>query len=104
MGNSIIILNEIFTSTTLKDAIFLSKEIIERIIRLDALCVCVSFIDELSTLGEQVVSMVSTVVPDNPTQRTFKIIRIPADGLSYAICIAEKHHLTYNLIKERISP
>ncbi len=102
-SDSIIIMNEIFTSTALQDAIFLSTEIIERIIKLDAISVCVSFIDEISLLGAQVVSMVSTVEPDDPTHRTFKVIRKPSDGRSYAICIAEKHHLTYNQIKERIS-
>jgi DNA mismatch repair ATPase MutS len=100
--NSIIVLNEIFNSTSLEDQIFLSKKILGEILASDALGICVTFIDGLAALNEKTVSMVSTVVPDDPARRTFEIVRKPADGLAYALSLAEKRGVTYEKLRTRV--
>ncbi|MCK5844148.1 MAG: hypothetical protein KAG97_05525, partial [Victivallales bacterium] len=108
-GDSIIILNEIFNSTTLKDGVSLGERILKRISELDCVCLLVTFMEELSRvefertdLNGKTVSLVGVVKVENPAERTYKIVMRPADGRAYAKVMAEKHHLTYDEIKERI--
>ncbi len=100
---SIIIMNEIFSSTTVEDALTLGEMVLRKILEIDAIALLVTFLDELSKIDERIVSMVSLTDPKDPTIRTYKIVRKPADGLSFAMTLAKKYNLTYESIKERLS-
>ena len=103
-SRSVVVMNESFASTTLEDASFLGTEILRQLIAKDLVCVYVTFIDQLAALGPACVSMVAGIDPGNPADRTFRVVRKPADGLAYAAAIAGRHGLSYQRLKERITP
>lgn len=100
-GDSLVIINEMFSSTTLQDAVWLGKQVLKRLSELDTFCIYVTFLEELSGFNEKTVSMVSQVAGEGNT-RTYKINRQKADGRAYAFSVAEKYRLTYENITERI--
>jgi DNA mismatch repair protein MutS len=102
-GRSLLVMNESFASTTLRDAAFIGERVLDTMTELGLLGVYVTFVDELASLNEACVSMVGTVAPDNPAERTFQIVRRAADGLAYATAIARKYKLTYPQLKERLA-
>ena len=101
-GDSVIVMNESFSSTSLTDAVFVGTEIMGRILDLGCLGVYVTFLDEIASLSEATVSMVSQIATQNPAERTFKVLRKPADGIAYAWALAQKYGLSYERLMERI--
>jgi len=99
---SVIVMNESFNSAALDDARFVGGEVMSRILELGCLGVYVTFVEELASFSDATVSMVTQIVSDDPTERTFRVLRQPADGLAYAWAIADKYGLTYERVAARI--
>ncbi len=100
--DTVLIMNETLNSTTLTDARFLGEQLLDRISQIDARCVYVTFVDELASLDDTIVSMVGGIDTGSDAVRTFKIVRRPADGRAYATALAERYGLTYEQLKGRI--
>jgi hypothetical protein len=101
-ADSVLILNEVFTSTSLEDAVYLGSKVIGQIDRLGALCVCVTFVEELVDASDAAVSVSTRADPEDPTARTFEFFRARPDGISYALALARRHGLDHESLLERL--
>lgn len=101
---SVVILNEVFTSTTLADARAMGAKVIDHLTERGTVAVYVTFVDELARLNTSTVSLVSQVRDEDPSQRTFKIVRQPANGIAHAIALAGRYGLTREQLRDRITP
>ena len=86
-------MNEIFSSTTLKDAVYLGSRIMEEISGGISLAVCVTFLDELASLSTRRRSAWSprSIRRIQSVRTFFRSSGRPADGLAYALSVAERY-------------
>ncbi|PAS96032.1 MAG: hypothetical protein BSR46_16085 [Candidatus Dactylopiibacterium carminicum] len=101
--DSLVLMNEVFASTTLQDAAGISHRSLQALLDSGALGLIVTFIDELATPASGVVSLVGVMTGADPGSRSFRFARQPADGHAYAMAIAARHGLTYEQIRESLS-
>ncbi|MFF5083206.1 hypothetical protein ACFY36_39695 [Actinoplanes sp. NPDC000266] len=99
---SVVILNEMFSSTTWVDARAMSGDVLRAVLDAGAVGVCVTFIDELSRLDPRIVSLVTGIDAHDATRRTFEVTRGRADGEAHALALAAKYGLTTEQLRARI--
>lgn len=99
---SVVVMNEAFASTASDDALALGRATLERILAADAIGLMVTFTEELAAADPRVASVVASVDPSDPAQRTFRLERRPADGRAHAVAVAHAHGLTYDALRRRL--
>lgn len=99
---SLVILNEVFTSTTVSDAAQLSRRTLDLLRETGCTGVWVTFLTELAELPG-VVSLVSQVAEDDPTVRTFRVVRQPAGGPTWAETLALAQGLDRESLRRRLA-
>jgi len=102
-SNSIIILNEVLSSTTIKDAIYIYQSIMKQIEKINCICVNVTFIDTIIKINDTSFSVVSQGTENFSPENAYMMKREEPKGIAHAIDIAKNYHLTYESIKKRVS-
>ncbi len=101
--SALVVLNELFSATSVEDALELSEVVVPRLAASGCRVVWVTFLEELVTSVDGAVSLVGQVAPDDPTRPTFRFRAQPPDGRSHAAALAARHGLSADDLARRLS-
>jgi DNA mismatch repair protein MutS len=96
---SLVLLNEMFSSTTAQDAQAMAVRIINTLTDSGVCVLCVTH--TLGDMPKRMVSMAAQVAPDSH-ERLYKIVRAPVETHAHVDALLEAYRLSYRDIKERI--
>ncbi len=98
-SGSLVLLNEMFSSTTARDAQAMTEGILKTLTGRGARVLCVTH--TVCEIPKGIVSMTSLVKPDTH-ERLYQIVRAPAASHAYTAELALKYRLTCEEIRERV--
>lgn len=96
-----VVINELFTTAANYDACIMGRRVLEHFIAAGCRGIYVTHLADLCQAHPQVVSL--RALADEQGRRTFRIRRSTAESTAGADQLAEKHKLTYQQLKERLS-
>lgn len=96
---SLVLLNEMFSSTTAQDAQTMAGQILDELASRGGRVLCVTH--TVGAIPGGFVSMVAQVAPGS-YERLYTVVRAPAETHAHVDAMIEKYRLTYAAIKERI--
>lgn len=100
---SLVILNDAFSSTTADDALALDRALLGEIRDVGATAVVVTFLAELTSFDTATVSVTCVEDPTDPTRSTYRLERGPADPLAHARAVARAHGLDAASVVRRVA-
>ena len=97
---SLVLINELFASTTMEDGRELGEKTIHQLVEKDA---TVFFVTHIISLAKETQGLISLVAEVREGERCYRMIRKAVDGEAYTQQIIAKYHLSYKEIKERLT-
>lgn len=106
--NSLLLLNETFSTTSFEEGYFIAKDAVRAILSKGVRTIYNTHMHKLAFELEELnrpydaVKAVSLIVKADGGNRSFKIAMVPPEGMSYAGDIARKYGVTYEMLVEHI--